>query len=88
LLFEFPLFRGLFFDAGSEMYQVPPTDKIGEAKLVVIRRIKLVKSIPRAAVWIFRSRGVVTLQKNVRRSDDLVKSLADAGIARPRGNGR
>ena len=88
LLFEFPFFRGLFFDTGSELHQVPATDQIGKAKLVVVRRIELVKGIPVAAVRIFRSRGVIALEKNARRGGDLAKCLAQAGIARPRGNGR
>src|SRR5258708_18186930 len=88
LLFEFPFFRGLFFDAGSELHQVPAADQIVKAVLVMIRRIDLVKSIPRVAGRIFRSRGVIALEKHVRRSGNLAARLAYAGIARPRGNGR
>src|ERR1700722_11226749 len=70
------------------MHQVPAADLIGKAQLVVIRRIELVKGIPLVALRIFRSRGIIALEKNVRRGGDFAKSLANAGVARPRGNGR
>src|ERR1700731_355081 len=88
LLFEFPLFRGLFLDTGPEVYKVPAADQIGKAQLIVIRRIDLVKGIPLVALRIFRSRSIIALEKNVRRGGDLAESLAHAGITGPRGNGR
>jgi hypothetical protein len=70
------------------MHKVPAANLIGKVQLVVIRWVELAKSVPLAAIRISRSRGVIALEKNVRRSGDLAKSLADAGIARPRDNGR
>ena len=87
-VFEIPLFRGLFFDTGSELHQVPAASLIGKAQLVMIRRIELIKGVPVMAVRIFRSRGVIALEKNARRGGDIAKCFAQAGIARPSGNGR
>ncbi len=88
LLFEFPLSRGLFFDTGSELHQVPAANLIGKAQLVMIRRIELIKGVPVVAVRICCSRGVIALEENARSGGDLAQRFADAGIARPRSNGR
>src|ERR1700721_2437292 len=86
--FEVPFFRGLFFDTCAELHNVAAANLIGKAQLVVIRRIDLVKGIPLVAVRIFRSRGVITLEKNARRGGHFAKCFAAAGIARPCSNGR
>jgi len=54
MLFKLPFFSGFFFDAGLGTHNVAPAHHIGKAKLVVIRRIKLVKRVPVMAPGILR----------------------------------
>src|SRR5713226_1466381 len=78
--FEFPFLTDVFLHADPELHKIPATHLIGEAELVVIGRIELVKGIPVSARRIFRSRGVVALDKDPQPCDKSRKHLAHAGI--------
>src|ERR1700704_364173 len=86
--FEFPFLADAFLHADPELHKIPATHLIGETELVVTGRIELVKSVPVPACRIFRSRGVVTLDKDAWRRDRFRKRLAHAGITRPCADGR
>ena len=87
-MFDLPPLTGVFLHADPELHKIPAADEVGEAILVVIRRIELVKRIPVAAHRIFRTGGVVALDKDPRRCGKGGKRLAHAGIARPCADGR
>src|SRR6266404_6959346 len=87
-LLEFPFLADVFLHADPELHKISAAHLIGETVLVVIRRIELVKGIPVSARRIFRSRGVVALDKDPRRCSNVGKRLAHAGIARPCADGR
>src|SRR5258708_21730907 len=86
--FDFPFLADAFLHADPELHKIPATHLIGETELVVTGRIELVKSVPFPACQIFRSRGVVALDKDPRRPDNFRKRLAHAGITRPCADGR
>src|SRR5712671_4269707 len=78
-VFDFPFLADAFLHADPELHKIPATHLIGETELVVAGRIELVKSVPVPACRIFRSRGVVTLDKDPRRCGNFRKGLAHAG---------
>ena len=87
-MLEFPFLTDVFLHADPELHKISAAHLIGETVLVVIRRIELVKGIPVSARRIFRSRGVVALDKDPRRCSNVGKRLAHAGITRPCADGR
>jgi hypothetical protein len=85
---NFHFLTDVFLYADAELHEIPAAHLIGEAVLVVIRRIELVKGIPVTAPRILRPRGVVALDKDARRRGNLAKRFPQADIAGPCADGR